>query len=178
MSSLGDYEKWSSHRGFDHDAYNEAYKKHVGEKTAEWLKKQKKITDALRKKYEEDARRKAALERDELGRWRERADAKDPFRLDWMTLEVDLRAKRIVAVDDETGQSAVYTRRQPSVDDECLWVDPEDKITPEGHTPERLMEMWPGGFKVVEEFDPGFEPAHSCEPKTGCVYCRKMGRDQ
>lgn len=103
-------------------------------------------------------------------------DAYNP-RLDWMVLEYDLSVQRIMAVDLETAEWVQYTRRQASADVECLWAGEGDVITPEGHTTERMMEMWPSGYRVVKNFVPGYEPPHMCPPKpTPCVYCRAMKR--
>lgn len=98
-------------------------------------------------------------------------------RLDWMNLEFELTAKHVIALDEETGQDMVYRRLQASADVECLWVGEGDVITPEGHPTERLMEMWPSGFRVIKEFVHGFEPPHTCPPKpTSCPYCRAIRR--
>lgn len=115
-----------------------------------------------------------AVGRDETGRFD--VVGGEP-RLDWMNLDFDLSVKQIIALDLETGEDMVYRRLQSSTDDECLWVAEGDLVTPEGHSSEGLMEMWPTGFRVLKNFTPGFEPPHTCPPKpTACPYCRAMKR--
>lgn len=160
------------------------YQKHVMEKM------HREVADARRalaKKKKKEAH-EPVVTRDESGRFVFGAPTPKPTRgvdlddaytprLDWMVLEYDLSVQRIMAVDLETSEWVQYTRRQASADVECLWVGEGDVITPEGHTTERMMEMWPSGYRVVKNFIPGYEPPHSCPAKPSpCVYCRAMKR--
>lgn len=113
--------------------------------------------------------------RDPKGKWT--AAMPEP-RLDWMNLDFDLMVKEIIALDLETGDDMVYRRLQSSASDECRWVGEGDLVTPEGHSSEQLMGMWPSGFRVIKQFTPGWEPPHSCPTPSSepCMHCRFMNK--
>ena len=162
---------------------NDAYKEHVREK---YLWDMHKEAERAKKAARGKKPSLPDLARDKTGKWilpgaGTHMHATPPTpplpapRLDWMTLEFELTARHVIALDEETEQEMVYRRLQASADVECRWVGEGDVVTPEGHTTERLMEMWPSGFRVIKQFVHGFEPPHTCPAKpTACPYCRAI----
>ena len=160
---------------------NDDYQNHVREK---YLRDLQDEVNRAKKAARWKRSNLSDLPRDADGRWilkgAHTAPATPPLpppRLDWMNLEFELTAKHIIALDEDKGGETVYRRLQASADVECRWVGEGDMVTPEGHTTERLMEMWPSGFRVIKEFVHGFEPPHTCPAKpTSCPYCRAIRR--
>ena len=148
------------------------YEQHATEKYLQW---QREEAARAKKAAKTRPHRGVDFSRDATGRWT--AAVPQP-RLDWMNLDFDLMVKEIIALDLETGDDMVYRRLQSSASDECRWVGEGDLVTPEGHSSEQLMGMWPSGFRVIKQFTPGFEPPHSCPTPSSepCMHCRFMNK--
>jgi hypothetical protein len=144
------------------------YEQHAMEK---YFKEQREEAAKAAKKV-----KAARADRDKIGRW---SGMLPEPRLDWMNLDFDLTVRQVIALDADLGDEMVYRRVQASADDDCRWVGEGDLVTPEGHSSERLMEMWPSGFRVIKNFAPGWEPPHRCPMKpTACPHCRAMKRTE
>lgn len=102
--------------------------------------------------------------------------AEEPLK-DWRVLLRDLTARSIVVVDMHTGATDTYYRRQKSGEDELLWYSKKDMLEPEGHTVDRMQEMWDRGW-VFTRYVSGFEPPHTCVGKTagGCPPCIEQAK--